>query len=292
VKRRLARWLRVGLRVVLHVLCLPFAPSAPRVLLWHSIDRSGSLISVSPELFARQIAWLVRKGYVTWPVSRYVEALATRRRLPSRLVVLTFDDGYANVLAAGAPILREYGLCATVFLVTGAAGRRPHWSMQATTVRAQPILTWCEVREAVGCGFEIESHTHSHLSLVGEPDDRVRTELSSSRVELGTRGLGGGQSIAWPYGAYEARLGTLAFGEGYAVGFLDEFYWSGRRNPDLLRLNRIPVNSEFGVLGIAFSLGKGVEVWSWFRERLGVLSPPDGVPARSGTRGSAAAPPR
>jgi len=34
-------------------------------------------------------------------------------------------------------------------------------------------------------------------------------------------------------------------------------------------VNRIPVNPDLGVFGVAFSLGKGVEVWNWLRERLG-----------------------
>ena len=74
--------------------------------------------------------------------------------------------------------------------------------------------------------------------------------------------------IAWPAGAYEPRLGVLALQEGYTAGFLDDFHWSLRRNPDLFRLNRIPVNPDLGVFGLAFSLGTGVEVWSWLRDRM------------------------
>jgi peptidoglycan/xylan/chitin deacetylase (PgdA/CDA1 family) len=272
VSSRLGQWLRVGLRVALHVLCLPLRPSAPRVLLWHSLDRSGSPLSLRPELFAKQIAWLMRKGYETWPVSRYLEALINEQRLPDRLVVLTFDDGYANILDEGLPVLREHGASATVFLVTGAVGLLPPWTTYTSHARTQRILTWSEAQRVAGGGLEIESHTHSHPFLEEQPDERVREELTRSRLELETRGLGRARVIAWPYGAYETRLGAAALGEGYAAGFLDDFYWSLRRNPDLFRLNRIPVNPDLGVFGIAFSLGKGVELWSWLRERIGRAS--------------------
>jgi hypothetical protein len=76
------------------------------------------------------------------------------------------------------------------------------------------------------------------------------------------------------------------------AGVVVDFYWAGRGNPDLLRLNRILVNSDFGVFGLAFSLGKGVEVWTWLRERFGLLTPSDDVPARSETSGSARSPRR
>jgi len=268
VNGRLGQWVRLGLRAVLHLLCLPLRPSAPRVLLWHSLDRSGGPISLRPALFAKQIAWLVRKGYETWPAGRYVDALIKKESLPDRLVVLTFDDGYANVLEQGLPVLRGHGFSGTVFLVTGGIGQMPRWATYTTHVTNERLLTWSEAQSAARDGLEFESHTHSHPFLKEQPDERVREELARSRLELEKRGLGRGRVIAWPYGAYETRLGTLALQERYTAGFLDDFDWSLRRNPDLFRLNRVPVNPELGVFGVAFSLGKGVEVWGWLRDRI------------------------
>lgn len=262
---RLGRWLRLGLRAVLHLLCLPFQPSAPRVLLWHSLDRSGGPISLAPELFAKQVAWLVRKGYETWPASRYVDALITKARLPDRLVVLTFDDGYVNVLESGLPVLREHACSATVFLATGVVGQRPGWATETSNGALGRTLRWDEAQSAAREGLEFESHTHAHPFLVAEPDERVREELATSRLELERRGFGRGRLIAWPYGGYEPRLATLAAQARYTAGFLDDFQWSLRRNPDRFRLNRVPVNPDLGVFGVAFSMGKGVEVWSWLR---------------------------
>lgn len=273
MRGELALWLRLGLRAVLHLLCLPFRRSAPRVLLWHSLDRSGGPISLRPELFAKQLAWLARKGYETWPASRYVAALSKNERLPDRLVVLTFDDGYGNVVEHGLPALRRHGFCATVFLVTGGVGQLPGWVTYTPHLEGERILTWSEAESAARRGLEFESHTHSHPFLEEKSDAAVLEELTRSRRELDKRGFGRGRVIAWPYGAYEARLGALGAQEGYAAGFLDDFYWSLRRNPDLRCLNRIPVNPDLGVFGVAFSMGKGVEVWSWLRERL--------MPARS-----------
>lgn len=238
------------------------------MLLWHSLDRSGSPISLRPELFAEQIAWLVRKGYETWPASRYVDALITKESLPDRVVVLTFDDGYTNVLEQGLPVLREHGFSATVFLVTGVVGQMPRWATYTTHVSNERVLTWSEAQSAARDGLEFESHTHSHPFLEEQPDERVREELARSRLELDRRGLGRGRVIAWPFGAYEKRLGALASQERYTAGFLDDFYWPLRRNPDLFRLNRVPVSPELGVFGVAFSLGKGVEVWGWLRDRI------------------------
>lgn len=57
--------------------------------------------------------------------------LESRRRagaLPARALAITFDDGYADNHDVAWPVLRMYGLPATVFVTTGAVGgARPLW---------------------------------------------------------------------------------------------------------------------------------------------------------------------
>ncbi len=52
-----------------------------------------------------------------------VEAIEARRQLPAQSVVVTFDDGYRNVLTTALPLLRQYSVPATVFVVTHNARR-------------------------------------------------------------------------------------------------------------------------------------------------------------------------
>ncbi len=52
-----------------------------------------------------------------------VEAAEAGKSLPARSVVVTFDDGYRNVLTAAMPLLRKYSVPATLFVVTHG-GRR------------------------------------------------------------------------------------------------------------------------------------------------------------------------
>lgn len=60
------------------------------------------------------------------PLSRLWTCLARNCALPRRAVVVTFDDGYRNVLTQALPLLREHGVPATVFVVTGD-GPLPFW---------------------------------------------------------------------------------------------------------------------------------------------------------------------
>lgn len=69
---------------------------------------------VSASAFERQLQYLTRNASVL-PLRDAVTQLQNGS-LPPRSVSLTFDDGYANNLEIAYPILRKYGIPATVFL--------------------------------------------------------------------------------------------------------------------------------------------------------------------------------
>ena len=66
------------------------------------------------EVFMEHIA----ERYTAVPLARIVSWLTGDQELPDRSVAVTFDDGYRNVLTNAAPVLAEYGIPATVFVVT------------------------------------------------------------------------------------------------------------------------------------------------------------------------------
>jgi peptidoglycan/xylan/chitin deacetylase (PgdA/CDA1 family) len=89
------------------------------VLAYHGVD--------DPASFRRQLDHLVA---VARPVSleEVVDALARRRPLPPRAVLVTFDDGHRSLLDAGLPLLRERGIPAVAFVVAGLLDTRtPFW---------------------------------------------------------------------------------------------------------------------------------------------------------------------
>jgi peptidoglycan/xylan/chitin deacetylase (PgdA/CDA1 family) len=79
------------------------------------------------------------------PLSTVSEAMDTGRRLPPRTVAVTIDDGYRNVLTVALPLLKRFGVPATVFVLTGVGRERRMWIdrleavIEATSV---PFLHW------------------------------------------------------------------------------------------------------------------------------------------------------
>ena len=66
------------------------------VLLYHSVDTSGSVISIQPSEFRIQMKYLKFNGYRTITLHEFIEHLSINRKSLSKTVVLTFDDGYKN----------------------------------------------------------------------------------------------------------------------------------------------------------------------------------------------------
>jgi len=88
---------------------------------WHGVSLSNeherfTSLFVSPETFRRRLDYVCRK----FKVASLAEALEQHARgeISPGQVVLTFDDGFFNFLAVAAPILRELGLPATVYIVS------------------------------------------------------------------------------------------------------------------------------------------------------------------------------
>src|SRR6516162_9491918 len=95
----------------------------PVILMFHRVARIPHdpwQLAVWPERFAEQIEALVQLRRIV-PLSWLAAELA-RGRVPKKVAVVTFDDGYADVLTHARPVLERYACPATVFLVTGVIG--------------------------------------------------------------------------------------------------------------------------------------------------------------------------
>jgi peptidoglycan/xylan/chitin deacetylase (PgdA/CDA1 family) len=180
------------------------SPTIP-VLLHHGIDASGDAFSTRPEVFERELAWLAERGYRSLSLDEFDRALAGgAASAPRRCVLLTFDDGYADLATVVAPALRRHGFTGVGFLITKLCTGSASPRAVGTGVRTH--LSWTEARALAGEGtLEFQSHSHSHERWLATPgaESAVAADLGAS-IDLLTAELrlprAAFRHLAWPWG--------------------------------------------------------------------------------------------
>lgn len=172
------------------------------VLTYHSVDPSGSAISISELDFLRHVGWLSSGSVRVLPLS----ALLTDRD-SGDAVALTFDDGYQNFGTFVAPLLEDRGLPASLFVVTDRVGGTNAWGVGNVPgdFPVMPLMDWSGVALAAERGIEIGSHGRTHRGLTSLSIDELQEELSHSAQEV-MREVGKAPSaFCYPFGDVGAR---------------------------------------------------------------------------------------
>jgi len=195
------------------------------ILCYHGItERFGpdpedrSAIVVDRALFLAHLTY-IKRHYRVIALREYLEARQNRQQVPWHAVILTFDDGHRNFLTVAAPVLKELGLPATVFLVTDhvdardQSNHRPRW----TPLDDRISLSWPEARTLQSAQeIEFGSHTCSHpelSQLSANADRELHESFSAIRGNLHDAFP---PSLAYPYGDYSESIAGMARSAGYS----------------------------------------------------------------------------
>jgi peptidoglycan/xylan/chitin deacetylase (PgdA/CDA1 family) len=184
--------------------------AAVPILTYHSLDESGSVISVTPAAFRAHMEALREKGCSGIALGRLLDGWDGRATLPARPVVLTFDDAFRNFAESARPVLQSHGFGATVFAVAGRSGGSNDWPGQLARVPRLPLLSAAELRELAGAGFEIGSHGLTHAALDGLSAAEAEREVAGSKRALEDAIGRPVEVLAYPYGRAGAAVRTLA----------------------------------------------------------------------------------
>ncbi|HEV2132003.1 MAG TPA: polysaccharide deacetylase family protein [Longimicrobiaceae bacterium] len=170
------------------------------ILTYHSIDASGSAISVHLETFRSHVRWLAGSGVRVVPVEELL-------RLPpeAEALALTFDDGFANFAQLAWPLLRDHGMPVTLFVATDFVGGSNSWSVsRRIAVPRLPLLDWEELGRLVEEGVALGSHSRTHPDMRGLSAAALREEVEGSASRLEAKTGRAPTGFAYPFGYYDA----------------------------------------------------------------------------------------
>ncbi len=240
-------------------------PKKVKVLLYHRILSNGQSedsadIGVSIEKFRRQMKMLDRWGYTSITFDDFRLFLEGELNLPKKPVIITFDDAYTDIYDLAAPILREYGMKAVVFVVGDMSLRESIWDRSVGPVHS--LLNKSQILALHDEGFEIGSHTLSHPKLPNLGSDRAWEELHKSRIILEILLDSPVKSFAYPYGLVNARVKQMAHDSGYTVA-CGAYTGPPLFGDDYLEVRRIMVKNSANSLQFWFQLQPAYLYYRW-----------------------------
>lgn len=183
------------------------------ILTYHSIDESGSPISVTAARFASHMRWLASSAVRVVP-------LAEIASVPdgTDAVAITFDDAFTNFATLAAPVLLDYMFPATLFVVTSHVGNTNAWGGQSDdSVPRLSLLRWDELAALASRGITLGAHGRTHCALDSVSASQVEDEIAGSAADLETRTGTRPISFAYPYGLVNG-VAAACVRECYAWG--------------------------------------------------------------------------
>ena len=186
-----------GRTVVVPILCYHYIRINP-----DPTSKVGFRLSVTPDNFAAQMAYLKFIGAHPVTFADLMAAMGSGPPLPPHAVVLTFDDGYEDFASAATPILVQNGFIATDYVVSGFIGRSNYMSAQ-------------EVKGVVAAGMIVGGHTVHHVALASISPALAQTEITVGKASLEQLIGRPVVDFAYPYGSYSPAVALMVQQAGF-----------------------------------------------------------------------------
>jgi poly-beta-1,6-N-acetyl-D-glucosamine N-deacetylase len=255
------------------------------VLCYHDISETPhNRYMVTPKAFASQMATLVAEGYHAISISTFHRWRMGVAALPTRPVMITFDDGPKSTWIYADHIFQKLGLHGSVFLITGdVSHHQPYY------------LDWAEIKKMSASGrWDFGSHTkdghgvvpidqiglnqgafltqrawlagQQRLETLDEYRARVQSDLDGSISDIVSHGLPRPTGFAYPFSAFNVPTNDVAvpplLREMVAARFPDQF--DNAPAPQLVQrdmtgpLPRVEVFSSMGDDGLDAALDQAI----------------------------------
>ncbi|MEM1402517.1 MAG: polysaccharide deacetylase family protein [Pseudomonadota bacterium] len=235
----------------------------PRILMYHMVreHRPGAAFNklrVPPAAFEAQLAWLSSRG---WHFATMSE-LGSGDALPTKTVVLTFDDGYEDNLLNADAVLKRYGARATLYLVEDRVDR--DWSTSKKAhhdsgeLMEEPKLSDDQLRSMIDSGrWELGGHTRTHANLASVSSEARRREIIDARTTLAAQFDVPVESFAYPFGIYGPEDVATVRDAGFTTAVTTEEGIAPQPYEHPLELPRIKVSGKDGLFAFRLRLRSG-----------------------------------
>lgn len=230
----------------LHLKAQPKKMFVP-VLMYHHLQKEGTFDShklggviVDPGKFEKQMLYLKAAGYHTITLEQLKDFVLYNSPLPSKPIVITFDDGYLSNYTYAYPVLKKLGMKAEINIIVSYVPKEDSKQDPGVFV---PHFTWAQAKEMSDSGIiEIESHTYDlhsyrsnghkkipmvmgpviiggHLETIAQYKERLYTDFLRSREIIKEKIGKAPICLAYPFGSGNDISNDIAKKVGFEMAF-------------------------------------------------------------------------
>lgn len=216
-------------------------PLAVPVLMYHSIgEEKDNDAVISRERFQQHMAYLHEHGYHTVTLDDLYAYVHDKRPLPTRPVVITFDDGYRDTYETALPILQQYGFKGVLFIPASEIDQR---------------LKRDELQAMRAAGWDIGAHSYTHRELSALSATEQEAEISQAKAALDRALDQDTRYFCYPNGCYDQTTLRLLQKHGFVLAFTTEPGWV-RPEDNVFTLPRVWLGNEIDLDRLADRLAR------------------------------------
>ncbi|QKF78874.1 polysaccharide deacetylase family protein [Arcobacter defluvii] len=211
------------------LLCLSYLylNANAHVFVYHRFgDSKHESTNTSLQELKKEFEYFKTNNYKVVTVSKIVEKLKNKEKIPDNWIAFTIDDAYKSFYQNGLELFKKYNYPFTLFVY-----------VEATQKKYPDFMTWDEIKEASKYG-EIELHSYSHKQLVKLTNEEINKDTNLA-LEIFEKNLGfKPKAYSYPYGEYDERVKKEIKNFGFEY-IMNQNNGSVNEKSDLFDLNRI-----------------------------------------------------
>jgi len=229
------------------------------IIMYHTIfHKTPGKYILPPSCLEGDLIYINQNGFTTVTVADLIDFTKNNKPLPSKPIMLIFDDGNVTNYKYAFPLLQKYNAKAVMAVV--GAWIDENYDSTGKLVKKGPALNYAQIKEMTDSGLvEIQNHsydmhkftprrgmTQKKTELPEEYEAALKKDLMLLQERLRDKVGIEPTAVAYPFGSYSKSSGQVLRNLGFKAAFTcNEKINILTRDSDLLWLGRF--NRPYGI---------------------------------------------
>jgi len=210
------------------------------ILMYHSINDDSNPLSISKLNFEKQMYFLSKNKFNT------IKFEDLDNNIGKKKIIITFDDGYKNLIKNALPILKKYNFTAVCFFVSNHIAKYNFWDENKKNFSRLDLMNLNDIKYWLDNEMLVGAHTSDHLNLKKVSLDEKSNQILQPKLFFKKNFKIEINYFSYPFGQYDSdSLSIVKKHYKYAVTTKRSRYKKNKFN--IFELPRVAVNKNDGM---------------------------------------------